>query len=78
MPSAYRLLGMAGDQADRSAPRWWQVLQLTGGSGGAREALRRAIEHYELKGTTAYVAHARRVAAEWGEVTVHDAQATSA
>ncbi len=43
-----------------------EVLHLSGDDRGAQEALGRAIGHYELKGTTAYVASARRVAATWG------------
>jgi class 3 adenylate cyclase/tetratricopeptide (TPR) repeat protein len=54
-----------------------EVLQLTGDPDGAREALRRAIEHYERKGTTAYAAHARRVATMWTEVPAHDPQSMS-
>jgi len=43
-----------------------EVLHLSGDERRAQEALGRAIGHYELKGTTAYVANARRVAASWG------------
>jgi tetratricopeptide (TPR) repeat protein len=44
-----------------------EVLHLSGDDRGAHEAIGRAIGHYEQKGTTAYVANARRVAATWSE-----------
>jgi class 3 adenylate cyclase/tetratricopeptide (TPR) repeat protein len=44
-----------------------EVLHLSGDDAGASEAIGRAIGHYEEKGTTAYVANARRVAATWSE-----------
>jgi class 3 adenylate cyclase/tetratricopeptide (TPR) repeat protein len=44
-----------------------EVLHLSGDDHGARQAIGRAVEQYEEKGTTAYVAHARRIAATWTE-----------
>ena len=42
-----------------------EVLYLTGNPTRAQEMTRRAIEHYQRKGATAYTARAQRLAAAW-------------
>jgi hypothetical protein len=44
-----------------------EVLHLSGDDDGALAAIGRAMEHYEEKGATAFVANARQLAAAWSQ-----------
>jgi tetratricopeptide (TPR) repeat protein len=52
------------DPADAALSRA-EITYLAGDRGQASELIGQAIEHYQRKGATAYVARARRLAAQW-------------